>query len=286
MREPSQRKDTLGSDPVAAVIKKAVRIVVLAYASLLVMFFIFQSRLLYHPSRTIISTPADEGLPYEDIYFKGHGDLMLHGWYVPAGEGATVLFHHGNSGNVSRRVDIIKIFNRLGLNVFIFDYGGYGKSPGAATEHGTYMDSRAAWKWLTGEKGVSPEKVIIYGRSLGSAIASRLATEVTAAALVLDSAFTSIEDIAAEKFPFIPARLLCRFGYDNLESLENITVPVLIVHSTADELIPVEHGKRLFNAAKGPKELLLISGSHDSGFLESGEAFEGPFKGFVDEYVR
>jgi len=176
----------------------------------------------------------------------------------------------------------LQIFNKLGLSTFIFDYRGYGKSAGKPTEKGTYLDAEAAWNYLINEKQIKPEDIVIFGRSLGGSVASWLAKEKSPEALILESAFTSIPDIAGELYPIFPVHLLSRFSYSTLKYIREVKCPVLIVHSKEDELIPFKHGRRLFDSANEPKEFLEIAGGHNDGFVLSGKLYEDGIADFID----
>jgi len=243
-----------------------------------------QQRLVFFPEATLAATPADVGLPFEEVRIPTEDGPVLHGWLVPGAEGApVVLFCHGNAGNISHRLESLRLFHMLGLSTLIFDYRGYGMSEGKVSEAGTYRDARAVWRYLTGERGVKPERIILFGRSLGGAVAVELATEVRPAALVVESAFTSVPDMAAQVYPFLPVRLLARIGYDSLTRMDQVSGPVLVIHSRDDELVPVEHGRRLFEAAPEPKRFLEIRGSHNDGFIASGKTYVRGWAGFLAE---
>ncbi len=244
--------------------------------------YLFQDRLLYFPSSEMIGTPALAGLEFEEVYFQAGDGTALHGWYVPAPEArATLLFCHGNGGNISHRLESILIFHRLGLNVFIFDYRGYGLSSGRPSEQGTEQDALAAWHWLTGEKQVKSEKLLIFGRSLGGAIAAGLACGRAAAGLVLESSFTSYCDIGRHHYPWLPVRLIARYRYATIEKMSGLGMPVLVVHSPDDDLVPFRHGRALYDACIGQKYFLEISGGHNDGFLLSGDTYVQGLDRFV-----
>lgn len=185
-----------------------------------------------------------------------------------------VLFCHGNAGNISHRLDSIRIFHHLRLSTFIFDYRGYGTSEGKPSEKGTYLDAEAAWHYLIEKLHVPSTRVILFGRSLGCAIATRLAQDHTPKALIIESTFTSIPDIAADIYPFLPVRLLARFDYNAMEYIKRVNCPVLIIHSRNDDIIPFRHGRQLFEAASKPREFLEITGTHNDGFMASGKSYE------------
>jgi hypothetical protein len=185
----------------------------------------------------------------------------------------TLLFFHGNAGNISHRLDSIRIFADLGLDVFIFDYRGYGLSEGSPSEPGTYRDATAAWRWLTGERGLAPGQILLFGRSLGAAVALELATRVEPAGVILESAFTSVPDLGAAIYPWLPVRLLSRYRYDNLGRIASVRAPLLVVHSRGDEIVPFRQGQALFAAASEPKRFLELQGGHNDGFLASGVGY-------------
>jgi len=197
-----------------------------------------------------------------------------------------VLFCHGNAGNISHRLESIEIFHRLGLNIFIFDYRGYGQSEGKPTEQGTYEDASVAWRYLTQQRQVNPNEIIVFGRSLGGAVASWLAQSHSPGALILESTFTSLADIAASLYPYLPVRLLLRFKYNTAEYLGKVNCPVLIVHSRDDEIMPFSHGCRLFEMASEPKKFLEISGTHNEGFIISGKDYEKGLNAFILEHIE
>ncbi len=250
-------------------------IAILAYVAWGLVLLFVQPKLLYRPSRELGVTPADLGLDYERVTFPSSDRVTLAGWYIPAANAHfTMLFCHGNGGNITHRLDSIDLFHSLGLNCFVFDYRGYGGSQGRPTEPGTYLDARAAFEWLTQTKQIPADRIVVAGRSLGGSIATHLAADVQPAALVLESAFTSYPDIGAKFHPCMPVRLFARFRYDTLAYIRNVSCPVMVVHSRDDELVPFEFGLRLFQAAREPKHFTEISGSHSDGFLLSGNAYQ------------
>ncbi len=256
-------------------IRSIIVIVVSLYVVLIIVVWFFQSRLIYFPQSAIAMTPDQIKLPYEVISFEASDGVKLSGWFIPAENSrGVILFCHGNAGNISHRLESILIFNRLSLDVFIFDYRGYGQSEGKPTEQGTYLDAEAAWDYLVENREADPTKIIIFGRSLGGAVASWLAKAQIPGALIVESAFTSIPDIGAEVYPFLPVRLLSRINYSTIDHIHDVTCPVLIVHSRDDELISFNHGLKIFEAANEPKDLLEISGSHNDGFLVSAGKYE------------
>jgi fermentation-respiration switch protein FrsA (DUF1100 family) len=185
----------------------------------------------------------------------------------------TVLFCHTNAGNMMHQLDSIDIFYNLGLSCFI-DYRGYGISQGRPTEHGTYLDVRAAYRWLTKKKGIKPQDVIIFGRSLGGSIAAYLTSKVKARGLVLESVFTTYRAIGSKCYPYMPVKWFARFDYPTIDYVRMVKCPVLVIHSRTDEMIPFEFGLQLYEAANEPKEFVELYGGHNDSFLISGENYK------------
>jgi len=257
-------------------------VVVMLYMGLGVFFYIVQAKLIYFPAPTIGYTPDSIGLPYRDVFFETSDGVMISAWYVSAVDSrGVILFCHGNAGNISHRLESIEIFNALGFSVFIFDYRGYGLSQGNPDEQGTYLDAEAAWDYLTMHEGIDPGKIVIFGRSLGGVVATRLAARTSPAGLIAESTFTSVPDMAAAFYPMFPVRLLCRYMYNALEAIREVQVPVLVIHSPDDEIVPYEHGLRLFEAASEPKTFLRIKGGHNDGFLVSGTLYRNGLERFL-----
>lgn len=237
--------------------------------------FFRQSAYMYKPDRNVRATPRAINIDYDDVRIKTGDGEVIAGWFIPAFEpeknsdvilaGTTVLICHGNAGNLSDRLDLIMIFHKLNMDVFIFDYRGYGDSTGRPSEAGTYRDALAAWNYLTGVKGIDPESILVYGRSLGGAVAAWLAAEVNAPALVLEATFTSALDVAKKRFPIFPAEQLCRFKYRSIEIITGIRCPVVVAHCKGDRIIPYKFGRRLFEAANKPKLFVELDAAHASG---------------------
>jgi fermentation-respiration switch protein FrsA (DUF1100 family) len=260
-------------------------IVVPLYAVWGLMLLFTQSRLLYRPTRHVGHTPAKAGLEYEQVVFQSADGVRLTGWYVPAKNAPfTILLCHGNGGNLMHLLDSLALFHDLGLSCFAFDYRGYGDSAGRPTEAGTYLDAQAAYDWLLGRKRIPAPQIVLFGRSLGGSIAAHLAGRVQAGGLVLESTFTSCADIAARLFPYLPVRWFSRlfFRYDTLAYVKRVRCPVMVVHSREDELVPFAFGVRLFAAANEPKQLVEILGSHNEGFLRSGDLYTQAWRNWLD----
>ena len=261
----------------------------IGYAVLAVALFFYQPNLLYFPNmptRQIQATPGDIGLDFDSVTLTTSDNEQLHAWFVPADPArGTLLFCHGNAGNISHRLESLRIFHTLGLNVLIFDYRGYGQSSGKPSEAGTYRDVDAAWHYLLDERRLAPQGIVIAGRSLGAAVAADLASRTAPAAVVLESAFMSVPAMAAEIYPWLPSRLPGLYRYDNQAKLARITRPLLIVHSRDDEIVPFAHAATLFAEAGRPKQLLELQGGHNDGILISQAEYIRGLEGFLARHV-
>ena len=264
-------------------------VVFITWCGIAAYLYLSQSRMLYYPdmpSRVLQGSPADIGLAYDTVWLMAGDGTRLHAWFVPATTArGTLLFNHGNAGNIGDRLDSISLFHSLGLNVLIFDYRGFGESEGKPSEQGTYLDAKAAWDYLLEERMISPQEIIIFGRSLGAAMAADLASQNLSAGVILESAFTSVPDMAASLYPWLPVRWLSRYRYNNLDKVDRITSPLLVMHSRADEIIPFAHGERLFAHANEPKQFLELSGGHNDGYHVSRKVYVKAMQQFLDEIL-
>ncbi len=246
------------------------------YGVVLAIIYLMQGRMLYLanvPGRTLTMTPADARMDYEDVSIVTADGVTLHGWYIAGQSPRVLLFFHGNAGNISHRLDSIRQFRNLWLSVLIIDYRGYGQSDGRTTESGTYRDADATWRYLTETRGVRPDNVVIFGRSLGGSIAARLAAHQRPLALIVESSFTSVPDIAQELYPWLPARWLSRLSHATRDYVRDVQCPVLVVHSRDDEIIPFHHGQAIFAAAPEPRTLLTLRGSHNDAYLRDDRSY-------------
>lgn len=263
--------------------------VVMMYCAMILYLLVMQPRLIYlpdMPSRVLEATPQDIGLEYETLRLATEDGEWLHGWYVPAQVArATLLFCHGNAGNIAHRLESLRIFNELGLSVVLFDYRGYGQSTGKPSEAGTYLDVDAAWRYLLEERRLAPRDIVIAGRSLGAAVAADLASRTVPAAVVLESAFISVPAMAAEIYPWLPPGLPGLYQYDNRAKLAQLTRPLLIVHSRDDEIIPFAHAETLYKEAGGLKQLLELRGGHNDGILVSRADYIRGLQDFLAQHV-
>lgn len=243
------------------------------------MFLGLERYLIYVPDRRLETTPRSEGLAYEDVRFPASDGTMLHGWLIPApGAKFTLLWCHGNAGNISHRVDNAKYLHRLlKINVFLFDYRGYGASAGSLSdlsEEATYRDAEGALAFLKAWPELAQTRLVYFGRSLGAAIALELARRQPPAGLILETPFTSIPDMARVALPFLPIGGLLTTRYDSLGKIGEIRVPLLVLHGDRDDVIPFEQGRRLFEAANPPKTFYTIRGArHNDTYIVGGDDY-------------
>lgn len=241
----------------------------LAYGGICLYLYLIQERLVFAPPRGLSTTPADWGMVYREVVLES-GGFALVGWYLPAPPevkaAPVVLYCHGNACSIEHCAGHARMFHALGLGVMLFDYRGYGNSTGSPSEEGSYADALAALGHLTGELGVGRERLLYYGHSLGGGIATWLAERHPPAALVLEATYTATEDLAADLYPWLPVRLLLRHRFENRQRLAGMRgVPLLVMHSPGDEVIPFHHGLELHEAANPPKLFVPIAGPHDVG---------------------
>ena len=267
-------------------VRRLLLVVPVTYVGVCLLIFAFQSRLIYFPSRDVWATPREVGLPFEDVHLHTDDGVAIHGWYVPrSGARATVLFCHGNAGNIADRLGTIKLLHLEGLEVFAFDYRGYGKSDGSPSEHGTYADAEAAWRYLTRDRGIPPERIVLFGRSLGGAVAIELATRHAPGALVVESTFTSLHDIGRLHYPLLPVKWLLSYRYDSIAKVGALTCPKLFVHGREDTLIPFVNGRMLFDAAAEPKTFLETPGDHNNSGISYAPEYAKRFSTFLLEAI-
>ncbi len=259
-----------------------------SYLGLAVYLYFFQSRLVYFPTATLVGSPADLGLAYQDVWLnpdKGKG--FVHAWAAPADpsfdSGRWVLFCHGNGGNISGRLPLLEILHRLGYSTLIFDYRGFGRSSGRPTERNTYQDAVAAWRWLVEEQAVAPEDIMVFGRSLGGAVAAWLAREKNPGLLVVESTFTSLVDMGRQLYPFLPVHWLARHRYPTQRHIASYPGPILIMHSQDDELVPMEMGRQLYKTATGDKLFIELRGGHNEVWYVMGREYEQRLRQGVEQ---
>lgn len=244
---------------------------------------------VYHPHPWIERDWArTSGLPLEDVWFQSQDGTKLFGWYVEAGPSAPVLLWcHGNAGNIIHRLDNLAELYRLGLSVFIFDYRGYGRSAGKPTEDGLYQDALAAYGHLVNTRGVRPERLILFGRSLGASVAGTVASQRLAAGLILESPFPSIAAMARTHYLGLPLHWLLSGRFPLDERLSRVALPVLVIHGDRDDIVPIALGREVFAAAREPKSLYVIEGAnHNDTYQIGGRAYFQRLKQFIHDIVR
>ena len=269
---------------VPKLILMALRVAGAAYVGMCLLVLIFQERYIYHPDRDVDLSRGARVTP-EDVRLTTADGERLGAWFVPANPtnrlNLTLLFCHGNGGDIGNCIWSAETFHDLGFDVLVFDYRGFGASTGKPSEKGTYKDVDAAWDYLTAKRGIPPDRIVIFGRSLGGPIASELAARVNPRALVLESAFTSALDMGKKMFPFLPARLICRYGYDTVAKVRKVTCPVLVAHSRTDGTVPFSMGVKVFEAANNPKRFVEFRGGHNDGGMDSDESYRREFMRFL-----
>ena len=247
-----------------------------------------ERRLIYFPEKHLTADPSQLGLAYEDVFFTASDGVRLHGWYVPGSRDVTLLWFHGNAGNISHRLGNLKeMHDELAVNIFIFDYRGYGQSRGTPSEQGTYLDAKAAIDYLKSRNDVSIDKIVYYGRSLGGAIAVELATQEPPYGLILESTFPSVPYMARKSGLFQPLHGLLRTKYDSAAKLPRVQAPLLQMHGDSDNTVPLEAGMALFEAASAPKEFYAIPGAdHNDTYLVGGTPYWEKLRDFIDRLSR
>jgi len=263
---------------------KVILIIAACYGLLVVVVYFMQGRMLYlpdMPGRNLAMTPASVGMDYQDVSIETTDGVALHGWFIAGRSPQVLLFFHGNAGNISHRLDSIRQFRDLGLSVLIIDYRGYGQSEGKTTERGIYRDAVAAWSYLREDRGIVASDIVIFGRSLGASVASWLAAQHQPLALIVESSFTSVPDIAQDIYPWLPVRWLSRLRHATRDYVRDVSCPVLVVHSRDDEIIPFHHGEAIFASANDPRTLLAIRGTHNDAFLRDERAYIGGLRTFL-----
>lgn len=255
-----------------------------------------QQQMIFFPSPTITQTPADFGAAYEDVWLsvqQGDRTERIHGWWIPVPPGqpqrGVMLYLHGNGLNIGANADYAVRWQRLGLSVFLFDYRGYGQSEGAfPSEAAVYQDADAAWRYLTEERGIAPEEILIYGHSLGGAIAIDLGVrQPRAAGLIVESSFTSIRDMAYRTTPFgfLPIDLILTQRFDSIGKVPHLQVPVLYAHGAQDTQVPADMSEALYAATRSPKMLWISpTGGHAIGDVD-GDGYGQAIREFLDRYL-
>jgi fermentation-respiration switch protein FrsA (DUF1100 family) len=263
----------------------------LAYVAVVVAFWIGQDRLIYFPGPRPGPPPASGTLELREEWIETKDGARLHAWLATArrASGATstsgpkgVLVCHGNAGNIASRIPVAEAFAAWGFTTLLFDYRGYGASPGKPSEEGTYQDAEAAFDHLAKLLGGAAPRIVAYGESLGGAVAIELALRRPVASVVVEDTFTSMADMGSGLYPWLPVRTFLRQRYDSASKVGKVSVPFLVIHSPADDLVPFALGKRLFETAREPKTFLETGGRHnDGGFLDE-ERWRSAVRSFLE----
>lgn len=274
----------------------AVRLVVAVGVVLLVaaaFVLLFEDRFVFRPARKPLVSWDPPGPGVEECTFRTRDGLKLHGWWHGGGgpddssPRPVLLWCHGNAGNITHRADNMRMLAQHGLALFLFDYRGYGKSEGTASETGLYLDGEAAYRYLIKERGVDPGRIICFGRSLGAAVALHVATRRKTAGLIMESAFESVPAMAVRKLALPPLAGLLRNRFDNLRRIGRLAVPLLTVHGCQDKLVPIEHGRRIYDAAPEPKQFYPVEGAgHDDAYTVGGDPYYQALCQFCSQCVN
>ena len=232
---------------------------------------LLEKQLIYFPEKDFFSTPDQFGMEYQDVWITTHDNIKLHAWWIGSPTiKDTVLFFHGNAGNISHRLDRIHALGQIPIRFLLVDYRGYGQSEGSPNENGLYQDAISSYDYLI-QNLISPNNIIVFGESLGGAVAVKLATEKKVARLLIESTFSSMKDVAALHYPFLPNSMLPNL-YPTKEIIDEINTPLLIVHGSEDDLIPINHAKKLFETAKDPKKFYEVTGAGHNDVYSIGDA--------------
>jgi fermentation-respiration switch protein FrsA (DUF1100 family) len=255
----------------------------------------FERTVVFHPERYREGSQWKLPRGGEDVWFKGAGGERLHGWYVraqgvEAASAATVIYFHGNGGNISLIGWLGEALSARGLNVLLFDYRGYGRSEGSVRdERAIYEDADAAYDYIVRERNARPEQIVLYGQSLGTTAAVDLAARRPCGAVILESGLSSASDMAALILPWVPV-WVHRYGQNHFESvkkLERVSAPVFVAHGARDATIPVAQGYKLYNAAREPKRLVIIpEAGHNDLIARGGPEYLDALAGFIKGYVK
>lgn len=239
---------------------------------------------IFFPEREIFQTPADAGLIFEDLYLSTSDGISINAWFIPSpGSKKVLLWFHGNGGNLSDRVTPLRIFHEaLRINILMIDFRGYGRSQGVVGENGTYKDALASYDYLLTRDDIDPEAIMIYGQSLGAAVATELAVQWKSAGLILEAPFTSIRDMAKVTLPWLPVGPLLSTRYDLLSKIDRVSAPLLLIHGDEDEIVPYAQGRKVFEAAKGPKEMYTVGGAgHNNLYRIGGDDYLRKISRFI-----
>lgn len=251
----------------------------------------YDQHLVFNPSAVLTRTPHDVDLPFDNVIVSTSDGVNVHGWFIPqpSGEDANptgsvapvMLFFHGGNGNLSDRLEKIRLFHEIGLEVFAIDYRGYGKSGGTPSERGLANDAQATYSYLVEKRGVKPQRLYVYGEDLGAAVAIDLVTKSRAAGLITEAARASVIEDTRQTWPLIPWQYLIRNKFDSVAKIGGVHIPVLLIHSADDDVVSFNDSRRLFALAHEPKQLVEIHGSHSDALVNSFEAYYDAVSHFV-----
>ncbi len=259
--------------------------IISGYLLICFILFFFQNRFVFVPKKNIFITPKAYRLEYEDLSLKSSDGNTINAWYVPADKAEyTVLFCHGNAGNLANRIETVDHYHRLGFNFLVFDYPGYGKSSGSPNDKNVIEAAEAAWKYLTVDRKIPANKIIVIGRSLGGAPASHLAAKYKPLMLCSEAAFISPREVAKDMPLFLPTSLLVRVDLPTGQNIAKANCPVLIIHSPSDEVIKYRHGEALFKLAPEPKEFHQLTGGHNDCWFIDQKKYGNIFKDFLNKH--
>jgi fermentation-respiration switch protein FrsA (DUF1100 family) len=282
---------------------RLVRITLLLLAGLIILVVVFENKLIYFPARhpegnwavaESLKHQRGAGVVVEDVWFAAADGVKLHGWYcsplVKPGSGdpamksrKVLLWFHGNAGNISHRYEMMTEMVKLPIDVFIIDYRGYGRSEGTPSESGLYKDADAAWSYLTDNRGLAPGSIVLFGKSLGGAVAVDLATRVSPSGLIVQSSFTSIADMADTVVPVL-VRPFLSTRMASITKVGQIGCPKLFIHSRNDDVIPYKLGRRLFDAASEPKRFHEVRGArHNDTYIIGGKQYFDALREFLTD---
>lgn len=261
---------------------KVIRVLVIVYVTMCLGIYLFQGNLVFVPTKgTPTKTPLNIGLEYKDLSLKS-GNETIHAWYIPAKENkGTILFCHGNAGNLEHRLSTIRTWNSTGMNIMLFDYRGFGQSTGTPSEEGCYEDAKVCFEWLQ-SNGKLKKPFIIHGRSLGGGIASWAALNFENDGLILESTFTSVPEMGALYYPYLPVKLISSIEFPTEKRLKSYSKPLLIIHGKSDEVIPYEMGQKM--AQQTDAIFFELIGTHNSGF-DITEEYQPTLQKFVDSII-
>ena len=239
-----------------------------------------ESRSIFFPMKGVPEAVGYAGA-HEDVFFAAEDGTKLHGWFFPSASAAapTILFLHGNAGHIGHRLEKIQTLHDLDVPVFIFDYRGYGQSEGRPSESGIYKDVDAAYATLI-KRGIAPERILLYGESIGGAFAIDLASRKTVGALIAEEAFTSVPAMVHRTMPLVPGFMLAT-RLDSLSKIKKVRAPKLIFHSVDDEIVPFTMGQALFDASPEPKRFVKLRGGHNTTFLDDAGTYRNGLAGFI-----